>query len=862
MRAPHVLHVRERSRLPTRTWMDWTVAYVLGEARTHPLRTAVAVAAIATGVALGYAVDMINRAALMELSSSVNSLTGSADLEIRGPRTGFDEELYPAVARLPEVAVASPVVEVDARVVGRNGSLKLLGIDVFRAQHVTPNLAGRVADDSRGRLNLLDPEVVFLSPAASNWAGAQPGERIMVQVGLQNLALRVAGTLPGVSQSIRIGVLDIAAAQWHLHRIGTLQRIDVKLKPGVDVELFKRSLSAVLPAGVAAITPLDNVDRASLPSRAYRANLNVLAMIALFTGTFLVFTVEALSVVQRRAQFALLRALGVRRRGVLGLVVAESAMLGASGALIGLALGYALAAAVLHFAGADLGGGYFDGMQPSAHFDATSFALFFALGLLSAVLGGIVLAWEAAHACPAQALKATDEETSLERLCTPMTLACAIGALTVGLLSTQMPPVDGIPKFAYAAIALLLIGGILATPFVTKVTLNAMPRPRCAVPQLALAQITHSPGRSAIGLSSIVASFSMMAAMIIMVSSFRVAVDDWLQAMLPAPIYLRVSTVNGGDSAYLSEKDQAMIAMTPGIRRVEFQRSTQILINERLPSVSLLVRPVDPFNPGAQLPLTGASIATTDGDPPPVWISEAMAGLYDLRLGQKVEFPLAGRHVMFTVAGIWRDYVRQFGVMVIRERDYRRLTHDSRVTDAALWPDPGITSAQLISRLRTRVQGRNQLEFSEPGEIRATGMRIFDRSFAVTYLLEAVAVFIAIFGIGTSFNAQALARIREFGVLRHLGIRRREIAAMLAFEGATLAILGVLIGLSLGWVIAMVLVYVINPQSFHWTMDLIMPWKLLAALASLVVFATALTAAWCARNAMSIDAITAVHEDW
>ncbi|MEX3686556.1 FtsX-like permease family protein [Paraburkholderia sp. BR14263] len=850
-------------------------ALIAGEMRAHPLRTLIGILAIAAGVAMGYAVQLINRAALNELSATVNSLMGNADIELRGPRAGFDEALYPRIASLPEVAAVSPVVEVDARVAGRDESLKLLGVDVFRAGYVTPNLVGRVelADRTNGThgthgtngtkastLDLLDPDTVFLSPAALSWLALKPGDSLMVQVGLASVALRVAGVLPASGDAVRVGVMDIGAAQWRLQRLGTLERIDIKLKPGVDAEVFAHSLAPRLPAGVAAFTPGDNARRTSMLSRAYRANLNVLALVALFTGAFLVFTMQALAVLRRRAQFALLRAIGVTQRGVLWLVVTEGAILGVLGAAAGLAIGFALAAAVLRYAGGDLGGGYFEGVQPRVHFDAMPAAIFFALGMAASVLGSLAPALEAARARPARALKAGDEEAPAARLRTKRTVTAALLAIAAGLVTALLPPVAGLPVFGYLSIALLLLGGVLAMPALARAVFAVLPRSNHVLPQLVLAQLANAPGRATIGLAGIVTSFSLMTAMAIMVSSFRVAVDDWLQLLLPAPLYLRASP--GGDSAFLSPGDQAVIAATPGIARAEFLRATQISLDTRLPPVSLLARPIDARNPAARLPLTTAPRVPQAGEPPPVWISEAAADLYGMHTGQRITLPLAGQRLPFTVAGIWRDYARQFGAIVIDASVYRRLTRDTRVTDAALWLDAGVAPAQAIARLRESVHGGQRLEFAQPGEIRAASLRIFDRSFAVTYLLEAVAVIIGLFGVGASFGSQALARTREFGMLRHIGVTRRQIGLMLAMEGALVALLGVLAGLTLGLSLAMVLVHVVNPQSFHWTMSVHMPWGLLAALASAVVVAAALTALLSSRAAMSVDAVRAVRDDW
>jgi len=840
-----------------RTPRSLGLVLLLGELRAHPGRAIVGILAVAIGVAMGYGVHLVNHAALAEFSQAVRSLMGNADLEVRGPRIGFDESLYPRIAGLQEVAAASPVVQVDARVPGRTGALTLLGVDVFRAGPVTPNLIGRASEERTGKLDVLDPDAVFLSPAALSWLDLKPGDPLTVQVGLTAVTLRIAGTLPAAGESLRLGVMDIGAAQWRLDRLGLLQRIDLKLRPGVDTDNFAQALAALLPPGVVAGSPQDNARRTSSLSRAYRVNLSVLALVALFTGAFLVFTMQAVSVLRRRSQLALLRALGVTRGGLLRLLLAEGAAQGALGAMLGVALGFVLAAAVLRYAGGDLGGGYFEGIRPSVRFDVLAALIFFALGLSAAVLGSLAPAWEAARARPAQALKAGDEETPLKRLRAPW---IGLAAMAVGLGLTPLRPVADLPVFGYAAIALLLVGAILLMPRLTHLVFGLLPSSRQAVPQLALTQLAGAPGRASIALAGMVVSFSLMAAMAIMVSSFRISVDDWLHHVLPADLYLRASS--SGDSAYFSLDDQAAIASVRGVARAEFLRSSQILLDPRRPPVTLIARPIDPRNPGARLPLTVAPAAAQPGDPPVVWVSEAMVDLYGFRPGQRIMLPLQGRRVALLVGGVWRDYARQYGTVVISQDDYRRLTDERRVTDVALWLEPGTDPAQVRERLRQRVAGGEHIVFAEPGEIRAITLKIFDRSFAVTYLLEGIAVVIGLLGIGANFSSQALARAREFGMLRHLGFMRWQIGAMLALEGALLALLGVAAGLALGWVIAMILVHIVNPQSFHWTMSLHVPWAFLARVASAVVAAASLAALASGRQAMSRSAVRVVQEDW
>ena len=214
------------------------------------------------------------------------------------------------------------------------------------------------------------------------------------------------------------------------------------------------------------------------------------------------------------------------------------------------------------------------------------------------------------------------------------------------------------------------------------------------------------------------------------------------------------------------------------------------------------------------------------------------------------------------VLGVWRDYARQFGAVVMADTDYRRLTGDPRINDLAMWLAPGTAPAAVQEALRALLPDPAMLEFASSRELRVLSLRIFDRSFAVTYYLQAVAIVIGLVGIAASLSAQVLARRKEFGLLSHLGLTRAQVVAVVAGEAAAWVAAGVVMGLLLGLAISMVLVFVVNPQSFHWTMDLVLPWARLAALAAAVLVAGVATAALCARNAAGRQAVMAVKEDW
>jgi putative ABC transport system permease protein len=812
-------------------------------------RLILSVAGIALGVALGYGVHLVNRAAVEDVAAAVRTLAGEADLEVRGARGGFAESVYAAVARIPGVELASPVLELDAGVAGGGRSvstIRVVGVDILRAAALQPNL---VMED---RYEMLAPDKVFLSASAADALRLGKGDELRLVVGQKTVPLSIAGVLPAASLHGNAVLTDIATAQWRLERLGELNRIDIRLKIRADRNKVLEQIQKLLPPGV-HVSQLQTLEEASgYPSRSYRVNLNVLAMVALFTGGFLVFSAQALEVARRRGEHALLRVLGTTRAQIFRMVLAEAAALGAAGAAIGLALGYVLAIVAVKASGGDLGAGMFRDGIPQLHFSFLSTVLYFVSGIVIAVAGAVLPALDAARSPAARALKAGDEQLMFRRLSPAWPgLAC----IAFGAALAFLGPIGGVPVFGYAAIACILVGSIALMPWVSQKVFEFLPLPRQPGLALALAQLRAAPGKAAVSLAAIVASFSLMAAMAIMVSSFRQSVDGWLDTVLPAELYFR--TTHAGDTGYLEPGFEEQVRALPQIARADFLRSGRILLDPARPPLVLIARD----RAAKAFPMVG------EQRPGNLWVSEAVADVYGISVSQRVIFPLNGKNHPFIVAGVFRDYARQHGAVLIERADYVALTGDRRVNDAALWLAPGVTPAQAMDAVRALFDkdasaGGAVLEMAAPGEIREASLRIFDRSFAITYAMEAVAVIVGLFGLSSSLGAMVLARRREFGMLRHLGLTRRQIAGMLAAEGGLLASLGAAAGLAAGAAISLVLIYVVNRQSFNWSMELHPPYLFLLLLMMILIGLAVLTALFSGKEAMGMGAVRAVREDW
>ena len=852
-------------------------ATVTGPMRHAPGRIVLAILAIALGVALGLAIYLINRSAADEISIAARSLYGLADLSVEASGDGFAEDLYPRVAGVPGVAAVSPVVEVEARLIGARGAITLVGVDPFRSRLLQPAFALHAQVASRDESTLRVSEGVYLSAQAASELRLESGDALRVQSGLHMTELKVAGVLPPAALRHRAGVVDIAFAQHRFHRLGMLSRIDVRLASGADIERVREQLRSALPAGVRITTPGAASDDALRLSRAYRSNLTALALVALFTGGFFVYSTQALLALRRRREFAVLHAIGVTRVQQLAAMLAGSALIGVVGALIGLALGVLIARVGLQKLGADLGAGFFRGVAPSLSPQPMELAAFALLGLVVALLGALRPALDAAHVPTALALKAGDVASAQARahpFLPPLLFLLAAAALLA-------PPIAGLPLPGYVAIALLLIAAVAATPAIVRSVLTRAPPLRAAPYQVGIAQIAGTARYASLSVAAIIVSFSLMTSMAIMVTSFRDSLDAWTQKLLPADLYVRVGYV--GQSSFMDSATADAIGETPGVARAERSRFAQVQLldvngasspgrdraRQETRDGSLSPRPVtvvarslDPRDAERSLWITQSTDVRAPSDATTVWINEAASDLFDWRVGEVRRAELGGRAVLLFAQGVWRDYEHQGGALVMQYETYVALSSDRRVNTVWLWLAEGASLHEVQRAVRDALPAGAEYDLRTPGDVRRLSLAAFDRTFAVTYLLEFVAVLIGLSGIAAGSSAQVLARRGEFGALRHLGFTRAQVGAMLAIEGGVLGAIGVIVGLVAGALVSLILIYVVNRQSFHWSMDLAAPFGLLAGLSLALIASAALIAVIAGRRAMSGDVVGAVKEDW
>lgn len=843
--------------------------------RDQPGRVLLAIVAVMLGVALAFGVHLLNGAALTEFARAARSVNGQPDLILRarsGPLTDAD---LAEVLNHPEVAAANPVLEGQAVWPGKAGAderpllVRVVGVDVLAllasaggARPLAPELLPH-ADAAASPGALLAARTLHLNAAA----------RRQLAPGQQTLSLRVAQ--PGQptprdmefavggqisAGSAPLAMLDIADAQQLLGRLGALDRIDLQLADGVSAPAW----AATLPARWRAEPPQDDGARLSELTRAYRVNLGLLALMALFTGSFLVYAVLSLATAQRLPQWALVGVLGVSARMRWRLILMEGAVIGLVGTALGLALGVGLAAGALKLLGSDLGLHGANGSSVALLFSQPLLVpglVYGALGLAAALAAALAPALTVRRIAPALVLKGLG-------LAAGRTLPAWVGGalLALGAALAFLPPWQGMAVAAYLAMFCLLIGGLALVPALVRGLTALLARTPAGALLLLLARerSRDQATEARRSLAGVLVALALAVAMTVMIGSFRESLLRWLDHALPADLYVR-SSLRGADGlpAPLPPAYLQAVERLPAVARSAPQRSTRARLSPDADPVALTARRMDEGG----LPLLERWRSERDPGALAVWVNEAARDQDGLRPGRvvRVELVDSGRVVALQVLGVWRDYSRQGTALWMALDDYALASGDGTTTELALWLAPGqaLEAARSAVRQAAAQAGghADDIDTAAAGELRAISLHIFDRSFTITVWLQAVALAVGLFGVIASQSAQALARKREFGLLRHLGLSRRQLVRLLLLEAGLTGGAGALAGLALGLGLSVVLVYVVNPQSFHWSMEMHLPFARLAVLVSLAFAAAVGASVLAGRRALGAGAVRAVRED-
>lgn len=784
--------------------------------RARPWQTVASIVGIGLGVAVVVAIDMVNTSAERGFEIANDVVGGGATHRILGGPGGIDEALYRRLRVEEGIAQAAPVVEGWVQLAGAERRwMRLLGIDPFAGA----GFGQRLAEFDVDAVALLRTTGgVLLSDASASALGLAAGAATDVIAGGQRHGLSVldvlaVGDSPAGGGLTATFVADIATAQIVLGMGGRLSHIDLVV---ADVEQVQR-LERLLPAPVRMVTAGSRGNAQRQMTRAFQINLTALSLLALLVGMFLIYNTMTFSVVQRRAQLGIFRALGVTRAEVFAAILLEALLIGVVASALGVALGAVLAQGLLRFVARTINDLYFQLEVTRATLQTLTLAKALAVGILASAAAACLPAFEATRAPPRQALS----RSALEQAARGGSRAAAIAGVSMaagGIALLAMPGAGLL--LGFLCLFLLILGYALLVPLCTVAFVRAATRLTGAVlglvGRMAARGVAAALSRTGVAVAALTVAVAATVGIGVMIGSFRVSVQQWLAAYLRADVYLSLPATAAG--AGLEARFLEELRALPGVADVALGRWAELEgENERLQLFALDVRRRG-FE-GFQLKQGSVDAvweAFQGGEA--VIVSEPFAHHHRLRVGDTLPLPTVHGRRSFPVAGVYVDYGSDRGVVTMSRSTYLANWRDPVITAASLYLEDDARADAVIEQILSMGHLPEGLRLRSVGALRAASLEVFDRTFTVTAVLRVVAVVVAAVGILAALMAIQLERAREAAVLRVVGLAPRELWRLILAETGLMGTAAGLLAAPLGVGMAYVLVAVINRRSFGWTM--------------------------------------------
>jgi len=854
-------------------------ALVLGHLRGNRLRALVTFFAVGLGVAISLAIDLANATAVSSFASSVNVVANHVNLQVLGVGRGFDERTLLRVRAVDGVQYAAPTIEESVVVGARAGDpfsgeiLRVLGIDLLqplpRAESEHAATPGEYqATGSSGP----DPETIIggrgaiVSHRIAERYHLHAGGTLVALSGDRTVHFRVAAILPASVAGLDTSVMfvDVVTAQEIFDKVGLLDRIDL-IVDDKRVPAIRAAVNAVLPHGARAIEPVVRTNEIKRMLRSFQLNLAALSYIAMLVGMYLIYNTVAISVVQRRPEIGTLRALGATRRQIFGAFLAEGALFGVGGSVLGLGIGAVLAQLSVGAVSRTVDTLYVATHADHVVYDPLVLTKAFVVGVVLATLSALFPALEASSTAPAITMRAQGFERRRKRPGVGLALAGA-ALLAVAYALTFLPALDGIPIAGYAAGLAIIFGGSLCVPLAIA-GVAALARTFASRTSVAgflgAVNLGSSIRRNSVAVASLMVAIAMMVSVAILIGSFRTTVVAWADETIKADLFVRpLGLSDASYDARFSPTVAATLRRIPGVAAVDTFRAISIPYGGSLTTLaSTDFRSVSDRN---KLRFLGnvdtAALARTLPVSNDCIISEPFATRFGTRVGDAVSIDTPSGRIPFRVRAIYNDYSSDGGIAMIDSHTFNRLFHDDSVNSIAIYAAPGVDLPTLRTRVIRSVLPL-RIDVQTTRELRALVIAIFNRTFAITYALYIISITIAVLGVVSTLFALVLERRREIGLLRYLGLRAGEVRRMVFYEAAYIGGLGGLTGVAVGVLLAFLLIFVINRQAFGWLIELHMPWDFLAEAVVLVIVAALVAGIYPAAVAARIRTAEAVRTE-
>jgi putative ABC transport system permease protein len=669
---------------------------------------------------------------------------------------------------------------------------------------------------------------------------------------------------PAKSLEGNFGLMDIASAQEALEKVGLIDRIDLMVEKSIPLDTIENELKKVIPPGTEIRRPETRSGQIEKMVSAFHLNLTALSLISLMVGMFLIYNAISVSVIQRRREIGILRSIGVTRSQVLSLFLCEAGLLGTMGSLIGIAAGIGLAKIMLFFVSRTITALYI--LVKAEHLVIPPLILVggVGIGLLAALLSSIGPAREASKISPREALAPGTLETKVKIRLKHFSLI-GLGLLILSFLFALQKPIHQKPFFGFLSALLILMGISFMIPSFT-ILFNRLLSPLLRFlfgieGRLASRYIRDSLSRTVITIAALMTALSMLISISIMILSFRKTVDLWVEQSINGDVFIFPGSYSiTGYSALLPLEVSKALPSLPGVKAVDSFRALEVEYRGQ----PALIAAVD-----GEVFLKMKVIRFTRGDPQiilkqfaagqSILVTESFSLRHQVEAGDRIRLNTPSGEKQFLISGVFYDYSTDWGMVLMEKRLFQSLWNDEALHSAGIYLKEGVSLEAFKGVIRERFSKPYRLFVVSHRELRNEILNIFDQTFAITYSLEFIAILVAILGIINSLNALIIERQRDIGILRAVGGFRKQIERTILIEAGMIGFFSHLLGLLCGFLLSLLLIHVINKQSFGWTIQFSIPFWSLMGFFALVMVASVLAGFIPARRAAKMNAVESLR---
>ncbi|MFQ5449663.1 MAG: FtsX-like permease family protein [Nitrospinaceae bacterium] len=813
---------------------DLFQALILRPLMGDRFRTGITILGVAIGVAVFLSIRLANTQTMMSFKESVDLVLGKSNAVIHAEGMTFDEKYFRRLLSLREWIKAYPVIQGYGVEMKTGEVVEILGTDLLQDSGIRDFSLKTVDKDLKGLLPLImDPRGIILPEQFIPGTHYEPGDTVRFLINGKEQELHVAAVLEnkGIAKALNgnFAMMDIAAAQLVLGRLGRLDRIDVEFLADRDFGRMRKKIDAVLPDFLKIDRPERKNKQVEKMLRAFQYNLTALSFVSLLVGLYLIYNMVALSVVRRRMEIGALRALGAGPGLIALIFFLEAGIIGVAGSLLGIGLGYYFAQFSLDAISLTVNNLYAPSYVTEVEFHWNQMGPYFLLGVGLSFISALIPAWDAARTPPTLVMRRGSYDLKLFRGNRRLTQA-ALTAFLLAAVCSQLPAIDGFPYFGFLSVFLLILGLSLLSPAALLFARDAL-HGVCkkwfgGEGLLASMNLSQNVGRNSLAVSSLAIAFMMVISMSIMVHSFRQTVIVWIGQTLRADLFIRIAGGRDIDYQYTLPTDKVeALKRIPGVAEIDQFRAIDITYDNQ-PAVlgtgdfsvlsqygNLVIKSGPPARELARW-MVGHNRAI---------VSETFSLKHQAGRGDSLTLETPNGPLNLEIAAVYYDYSRERGYIIIDRSTFLKYYRDPDINSFIIYLADKNRLPQVRQAILNTLGKDYRLIIRSNTQLKKDVLEIFDKTFAITYSLEIIAMAVAVLGLFNTLISLILERKREIGILRFLGAFTGQVKRVVWIEAGILGLIGSVMGLVAGVIVSYILIFVVNKQSFGWTIQVHFP---------------------------------------